>query len=191
MESAFKPSWPSPRALALNHPIHACSRKWLQTCMFTYERVGVLFLWKWCLPLFSLCQPHWRLLMPSPPPHLLKHSLPLVSVTHSLGLLFLSGYFPLMLLSSFVLGVPSPPAPSCPSPPPPSNPKCVHWDGSPLILTQVALSAASVWSNILCEPSLSSCRLTGDSGAATHKTTICVWVKMEMILQHPGHFCMK
>lgn len=46
-------------------------------------------------------------------------------------------------------------------------PKCVYWNGFPLIPIQDAFQAVSFCRSILCKPGLSSCRRTEDSGAAS------------------------
>ena len=45
-------------------------------------------------------------------------------------------------------------------------PKCVYWDGSPLILIQVILAMCPSEGASFCKPCFSSYRLTEDSGAA-------------------------
>ena len=59
-------------------------------------------------------------------------------------------------------------------------PKCVYWDGSPLILIQGTFSAASFWRSILLSALLFLPDRTVEQ--PTHKTTFCAWLKTVVIL---------
>ena len=67
-------------------------------------------------------------------------------------------------------------------------PKCVYWDGFPLILiqgVQCCFPLKQHPSVSLAFPS-EDCQRTVEQ--PTQKTTVCAWLEMVVVLQHPVHF---